>query len=147
MSSLFFPIATLFLSIAVVLIALQPWQVAHDKLRLDLFDRRYKVFDATRRFLALIIRDANFENSQLVEFNAGTCDGSFFFRADVVDYLSQIRQRALDMRTHRKRLDGGRLENDEHSRLAQAENEELKRLNDQLTAMTNVFAPTLIFAC
>lgn len=63
-----------------------------------------------------------------------------------MDYLSQIRQRALDMRTHRKRLDGGRLENDEHSRLAQAENEELKRLNDQLTAMTNVFAPYLDFS-
>jgi hypothetical protein len=75
--SLFFSIATLFLSIAVVVIAWQQWQVANNKLRLDLFDRRYKVYDATRNFLAVILREATFTNSQLFEFYAGTSDAEF----------------------------------------------------------------------
>jgi hypothetical protein len=50
--SLFFSISTLFLSVAVVVIAVLQWRVAHNKLRLDLFDRRYKVYEAARKFLA-----------------------------------------------------------------------------------------------
>jgi len=96
-------IATLFLSIAVVIIAWQQWQVARNKLRLDLFDRRCKVYEATMKFLAEIARKTTFEDSQLVEFYP-TSDASFFFRADVVDYLSQIRHRALETRTHRTLL-------------------------------------------
>src|SRR5712691_9934192 len=105
MSSLLFPIATLFLSIAVVLIALQQWQTARDKLRLDLFDRRYKVFDATRRFLSTIGREATFTDSQLLEFHAATSDAEFLFGMDVVDYLSQVRRSALEMRKQQKKHD------------------------------------------
>ena len=54
--SLFFSIVVLSLSIALAIIAALQWRVADNKLRLDLFDRRYKVYDATRKFLAVIIR-------------------------------------------------------------------------------------------
>jgi hypothetical protein len=100
--TLFFSIATLFLSVAVVTIALLQWRVAENKLRLDLFDRRYNVYDATRKFLAVIVRDATFTDSQLFEFYGGTSDTEFLFRSEVVDYLAQIRKRALDMRLHQK---------------------------------------------
>ena len=59
------PAATLIVGLSVAFIAWQQWQLARNKLRLDLFDRRYKVFEATRRFLAVILRDARFEDSQL----------------------------------------------------------------------------------
>ena len=97
--TLFVSIATLFLSVAVVVIAWQQWRIADNKLRLDLFDRRYKVYEATRKFLAVIISEATFTQSQLVEFDIGTSDAEFLFEADVVNYLKQIRERALHMRT------------------------------------------------
>jgi hypothetical protein len=50
----FVSIATLFLSVAVAVIAWQQWRVADNKLRLDLFDRRYKVYDALRLPLTLM---------------------------------------------------------------------------------------------
>jgi hypothetical protein len=121
------------------------WRVADNKLRLDLFDRRYKVYDATRKFLAAILRDATFTDSQLFEFYGGTSDTEFLFRSEVVDYLAQIRKRALDMRLHRKLFEplpvGG-----EKSRHVQAHHDELSWLSDQLTAMTSVFAPYLDFS-
>jgi hypothetical protein len=47
-----FSVATLFLGLAVAVIAWLQWRLASDKLRLDLFDRRYKIYDATMRFVA-----------------------------------------------------------------------------------------------
>src|SRR5882724_2482872 len=69
--TLFFSIATLFLSIAVVVIAALQLRVADDKLRLDLFDRRYKVYDVTRKFLIQIAQYNSFDESELVDFAAG----------------------------------------------------------------------------
>jgi hypothetical protein len=144
-SSLFFPIATLFLSFAVTLIAWQQWRVADNKLRLDLFDWRYKVYDTTRKFLAAIVRDATFTDSQLFEFYAGTSDAEFLFDADVVRFWGEIRERAIDMRTHRilfEPLPVGV----ERSRHVQAQHDQLLWLGDQITAMTPVFTPYLGFA-
>jgi hypothetical protein len=143
--TLFVSIATLFLSVAVVVIAWQQWRVAENKLRLDLFDRRYKVYDATKEFLAGIIRDATFTDSQLFEFNAETSDAEFLFEADLVAYLAQIRKRALHMRMSRTLLEPKPV-GDERSRLAEAEHDQLVWLTDQITAMTSVFAPYLGFA-
>jgi hypothetical protein len=144
--TLFFSIATLFLSIAVVVIAWQQWRVAESKLRLDLFDRRYKVYDATRKFLSVIIREARFTNSDLFEFNAGTSDAQFLFKPDVAEYLAEIRRQALHLRTTRELLKKPRITDDELARLAQAENDDLSWLGDQIIAMTKVFAPYLGFA-
>lgn len=72
---------------AVVVIAWQQWRVAKNKLRLDLFDRRYKVYDATRTFLIQIAQYNNFEQSELVNFAAGISDAEFLFGADVVGVL------------------------------------------------------------
>jgi hypothetical protein len=142
--TLFFSIATLFLSVAVVVIAWQQWRVADNKLRLDLFDRRYKVYDATRKFLAVIVRDTTFTDSQLFEFYGGKSDTEFLFRSEVVDYLAQIRKRALDMRLHQQEFEPLPVGAD-RSRRVQAHHDELSWLSDQLTAMTPVFAPYLGF--
>jgi hypothetical protein len=143
--TVFFSIATLFLSVAVVVIAWQQWRVADNKLRLDLFDRRYKVYDATRKFLAVIIREATFADSQLFEFYAGTSGAEFLFGADVVDYLGQIRKRAVDMRTAQQLFEPLPV-GDERSRHVQAAHDDLSWLSDQITAMTKVFTPYLGFA-
>jgi hypothetical protein len=50
---MFQPIATLVVGLAIAVIAFLQFKVAHDKLRLELFDRRFKVYAATK---GLIIR-------------------------------------------------------------------------------------------
>ncbi len=145
MVSVFFSGVTLFLSFAVVIIAWQQWRVADTKLRLDLFDRRYKIYDATKKFLAVIIREATFTDSQLFEFNAGTSDAEFLFEADLVAYLGQIRKRALHMRTAQQLFEPLPV-GDERSRHVQAAHDDLSWLSDQITAMTKTFTPYLGFA-
>jgi hypothetical protein len=139
------PIATFLVGCLVGFIAWRQWQVARGKLRLDLFDRRYKVFDGTRKFLAEIARSSHFENTHLFEFYADIADAEFLFGADVVDYLAEIRKRAIDMRTHQKVYDPMPV-GEERSRHVQAEYDQLLWLGDQLTAMTKTFSPYLSFS-
>ena len=139
------PIATLIVGLAVAFIAWQQWQLARNKLRLDLFDRRYKVYDATRKFLSVILGKADFLDSQLFEFYAGTSDAEFLFESDVVDYLAELRKRAIDMRTHQHVFDPLPV-GEERSRHVQAAHDQLLWLSEQITAQKSVFAPYLSFA-
>ena len=139
--------ATLIVGLGVIFIAWQQWKIAHAKLRLDLFDRRYKVFEATRGFLGGILSSATFSDSQLFKFYADTADAEFLFDSDIVDYLTQIAKRAIDMQSHQKRyqpLPPG----DERSRHVQAEHDQLLWLGEQLTtkAITKAFKPYLGFS-
>jgi hypothetical protein len=144
--SAFLPVATFFLSAAIVIITALQWRVAHHKLRLDLFGRRYKVYDATRKFLAVISRDTTFSNPDLFEFDAGTSDAQFLFRPDVAEYLSKIRNSALDLRTTHELLKKPHITDDELARLAQKQSDDLSWLrDDQIVAMTKTFAPYLGF--
>jgi hypothetical protein len=144
--SVFFSIATLFLSVAVIAIAALQWRVADNKLRLDLFDRRYKVYDAARNFVASIIREATVTDSQLAEFNIGTSDAKFLFEPDVAEYLAEIRRRAHSLRTTRQLLEKRPTSDDELARLAQSENASVVWLSDQFSEMTKIFTPYLGFA-
>jgi hypothetical protein len=129
----------------VVIAALQ-WRVADNKLRLDLFERRYKVYDATRNFVASIMREGTVTESQLTDFNVGTSDAKFLFEPDVPEYLAEIRKQALHLRTTRELLERRQTSDDDLARLAQAENDDILWLGEQITAMTKVFAPYLGFA-
>ncbi len=92
---------------------LQAW-AARNKLRLDLFDRRYKVFDATREFILYVVSHADvddthfdymhFDYTHIFEWNTATSDAEFLFDADVVRLLDEIRKQALTIRTSRMRL-------------------------------------------
>lgn len=144
------PIATLAVGCAVAFIAWQQWQLARNKLRLDLFDRRYKVYDATRKFLAIFARDYTFTDSQLGEFAADTSEAEFLFGSDVVDYLAQIRTGALDRRTRRERAHQEVLQmpadEQAHQHAKAAEAEQQMWLDEQITAMTKTFTPYLGFS-
>lgn len=139
------PITTLFVGLLVGYVAWQQWRVAQRKLQLDLFDRRYKVFDATRMFLRKISDSAECERSYLDEFNAGTSDAGFLFDQEVVDYLEVIRGRAIEMRKYKPQ--STRLpEGDKRSRIEAKETNELEWFVDQLTVMSSIFSPYLSFS-
>ena len=91
------------------------------------------------------MRDAKFDASDLFEFDAGTSDAAFLFDGDVVEYLTQLRTRSLDMRRHQKLYEPLPV-GDERSRHVQAEHDQLLWLGDQITAMKAVFIPCLGFA-
>ena len=104
-----------------------------------------QVYEATRKFLSIILREARFEETQLFEFYAGTSDAEFLFDSAVVAYLEQLRKRAVHMRTAQRVYEHMPV-GDERSRHVQNEHDDLVWLTDQLTAMSKVFSPYLAFS-
>ncbi len=124
-------ISALIVSLVVMFIAWLQWRVAYNKFRLDLFDRRYKVYDTARTFLSAITSEPNFNNQELLTFEFGKSVAVFLFKADVVDYLTQVRTRALDMRQSERDLQPGQTH--------------LSWLVDRFTEIDKVFEPYLGF--
>ena len=139
------PVATLIVGLAVAFIALRQWLVARYKLRLDLFEKRYKVYEASAQFLSVIVSRANFNDDDLRAFNIGTRDVVFLFPKRINDYLHKIRCRALDMRLFQQQFTPLPV-GEERTKLVQKHHDELVWLGDQLTKLPEVFASFLGFA-
>jgi len=138
-------IATLVVGFAVVIIAWRQWRVAHNKLRLDLFEKRYTVYEGAKTFLSVIFSHGDFTGEDLRAFNLATRDALFLFPKQIEEYLHTIRSRALHMKMFAKQfelLDVGTA----RSALVQKHHDELTWLSDQVAAAAKVFAPFLSFA-
>ena len=136
--------ATMVVGLSVAAVAYQQWVLARHKLRLDLFDQRYKVYDATVKFAATIFAHADFTDEDLRDFNIGTMDAVFLYPQTMKDYLHEFRKRALHMR-----IFGRQFEHlppgEKRSKLVQENHDELVWLTDQLLALPGLFSPYLGF--
>jgi hypothetical protein len=93
-----------------------------------------------------MVFEADGPDIKLFEFNSGTSDAEFLFERDVVDWLAEVRRRAVHLSITKKLLSRPPRDDAELEKLANAENEDLTWLIEQSTAMTKVFAPYLGFA-
>src|SRR5689334_7588384 len=92
------PLLTTLIAAFVAYVAWQQYKTAKTKLKLDLFDRRYKVWQTLQDFLGTIIRDADMNDDALRKFVVGTGDAEFLFKDEVPDYLHEVRERAVNLR-------------------------------------------------
>ena len=63
-SAILVPLVALF----ALYIAWQQHKTNEEKLKLDLFDKRFKVYDATRKYLSKISAEGTVGNDELVDF-------------------------------------------------------------------------------
>ena len=138
------PIATLIVGIAVAVIAYQQWMLARHKFRLDLFDRRYKIYEATAKFISIIFARANFTDEDLWDFCNGTRDSVFLYPKAIKDYLDEVKGRALDMRSFAIQLQDLPV-GKERSDLVDRNHGEMVWLTDQMAALPERFSPYLGF--
>jgi len=59
-------------------IAWNQYHINNEKLRLDLFEKRFVVFKATQVLLSKVLRDAAIEYSDIFEYRAGKSEAVFF---------------------------------------------------------------------
>jgi hypothetical protein len=75
-------------------VALQQMYLARVKLQHDLFDRRYAVFQAARRFLDEAVSNKVVSNETFRAFALGTSDAAFLFDDRLAAYLKEMRDHA-----------------------------------------------------
>jgi hypothetical protein len=114
-----------------VVIAWRQASLTRIKLQHDLYDRRFAIFNAARRFLSIIARDARVNSDGLREFSLGTADAVFLTNRTIAAYLEEIRRRAIEVQILSAELEGEPV-GPERSGLVQKRSEHLRWLRDQL---------------
>jgi hypothetical protein len=83
----------------VAYIAYQQHKTNRDKLMLDLYDRRLKVFEGLQVLLSVIFREGKCTDQERYEFLRATVEGSFLFDKDIANYLDTIHENTLKLGT------------------------------------------------
>ncbi|MGB7543654.1 MAG: hypothetical protein WBM28_16765 [Burkholderiales bacterium] len=79
-------------------IAYQQFRLGREKFKLDLFEKRFSVFAATRKLLSIILTEANVSLEQLFEYRAAVAEATFLFESDITGYLEEIDKKAFRFR-------------------------------------------------
>jgi hypothetical protein len=86
-------------------IALRQWWTAHDRLRLDVYDRRFAVYEATKNLISAATLQGQATPDDLAGFYDGIRGAEFLFDGDTRNFLMKIGDMAARARIIRARLD------------------------------------------
>lgn len=136
------------IAVVAVYIAYQQHLTNRSRLRVELYDRRLKLYKRLMKFLAKVDRDAEPEVADLVKFRADMSEAFFLFGKIVPEYLDRVFARTVELRRSNRRLkriaDGGQLGPDESSETLSGSNEAaLFWLSQQLVDARHIFDPYL----
>jgi hypothetical protein len=135
---------TAFIGLVVAWVGFQQHVLAREKLKLDLFEKRFAVYKAAQRFLSSILTSGALESNAHGEFRRDNQDAVFLFGPEIEQYLTILDHKALDMRSLNiqfRPLPVG----EERTRLCEQEGELLKQLTSELPKLKEVFDPYLRF--
>lgn len=79
-------------------IAEQQAKLADIRMRHDLYDRRFKIYEAARALVVAVFRRVNVSDDEFFSFVSGTADAVFLLGPDMVVYLDEMRAKALQLR-------------------------------------------------
>jgi len=88
----------------VAYIAYQQHKTNRDKLRLDLFDKRYKIFHGLMSLLGIIGPQGDVTDEQLSQFIRTTADAPFLFDKSISSYLDTVYKKSLDLQYLEKQM-------------------------------------------
>lgn len=108
-------------------IAYQQFRTGRHRLRLDLFDRRMSVYEATVTLVRQAVRDGDVNLEAVFRFVSDTRQAEFLFDDPVVEYLETVRKNAIQLRYLNERLHEDQLPvGEERNRVAEEEASLLK---------------------
>lgn len=82
---------------ATLYIAWQQWQTNKLKLQLERYDRRFRIYDETKKMLSLISHYSKASHDDLLKFRLGVSEADFLFKPGVPKYLEEIYNHGVDL--------------------------------------------------
>ncbi|MGA2868940.1 MAG: hypothetical protein ABSF34_07255 [Verrucomicrobiota bacterium] len=133
------------ISCAVAYVAWQQWKTARDKLQLDRYEKRFRIYNATTDFISAVAWNVsgNIGQEQVVKFDIARSEAYFLFAGDndLLKFLDDLRQKAGDLATWKEQAKGQEVGSE-----ASKEREKLNNwFHDQFDAAKHRFAPYLSF--
>jgi len=85
------------IAIVATYIAYQQWKTNQQKLILDRYDRRLRIYEEVRRILSIIFRDAKANTDDLLKFRTSVSEADFLFGPEIPAYIDEIYKRGLNL--------------------------------------------------
>jgi len=80
-------------------IAYRQWRTAQNKLKLELFDRRFAIYDAALNFIRSIVSSGAVNDDELYGFILGTHAAKWLLNTDIANYFKkQLCQKARELK-------------------------------------------------
>jgi hypothetical protein len=140
------PTATLILTGAIgcvtAYIAIQQWLTANRKLRLDVFDRRLPVFEATMRLTEIVVSKEKIALEEVQEFEFAKRSVQFLFDQKLQDYCDNLYKKAYAVHRGKQKIDSLD-EGEERDQFTDTWREQRVWFNDQRKEIPKRFAPFL----
>lgn len=87
------------IAIVATYVAWQQWQTNRQKLILDRYDRRLRVYEEVRKILSIIFRDAKASYEDLLKFRTAVSEADFLFGPEIPEYIDEIYKRGLQLQS------------------------------------------------
>jgi hypothetical protein len=84
MSATLIPIAAIIVSLVVAVVQYAQWRTANQKVVIDLYDRRLKVYEQLGKAIGPVVREGEVSEAAFNEFMIGQADATFLFGDDVL---------------------------------------------------------------
>jgi hypothetical protein len=135
-------IALIIISVLGSWIAYKQVKIASAKLNLDLYDRRFAVFQAVREYLVdVVFGDLSQTSSN--KFHLGTADAVFLFDERIALYIEDIGKRIASFRVLNDRLANVGDDDSRRTDLADQCADQLTALQNELAILVDQFKPFL----
>ncbi len=131
------------IAISAVLIALQQWRTNRNRLKLDLFDKRYEYYDAARILIGKILSSGKVEDADTFEFLRNTRGTKFIVGEKIATYFdNELYSKALDLGCLDAELEGVGV-GSERTENVRKQSEIKKWFNAQYEVLDELFMPML----
>lgn len=120
-------------------------QIALEKLKFDLYEKRFDIYLATRDFLASVVREANLDEMALREYAIKTWHSRFLFNESTVTYLENLRHTSVRIGAFKRSYEQN-LKNPDRSKMIDENTKDLIWISDQLGKLEQAFLPYLDFS-
>lgn len=85
------------IAVVATYIAWQQWNTNKQKLVLDRYDRRLRVYGEVIKILSIIIRDAKASYDDLLKFRSSVSEADFLFGPEIAEYIDEIYKRGVKL--------------------------------------------------
>jgi|SRR3990172_6917781 len=130
---------TIVIAITTTYIVIQQFLVSRYRVRMDLYDRRLKVYNAIMKFMRHVRQHGQADNDQIFELIEQTAESKFLFEGEIKDHIESLYQEALDLHEIHQELDHSLPKGAERSRLAKEMTIHFKHLRDQYKRTDELF--------
>jgi hypothetical protein len=141
-------LATLLVGMATFAVAWKQHHATKEQIRLELFEKRHKVYFATKVFIAKVIQSDKVETDDLLEFWRETSDSRFLFPQGIQAILGGIESVAGDKRMYRQKWEHARHTMNSQpavNEFIDAESRATKELGEIMSRLEDSFMPYLDF--